>query len=96
MSYKIIEPEKFNLGHEVGKRKKKIEYREYQALVTFEYGHTEIDHKPFCCKAHIHEDDHCYLVAISDGHGGYHDTTYIFPEALAVLKTLPDPWDKWK
>ena len=94
MSYKIINPEKFQLGHKVGY--KKWEYRECQALITFEYGHTEIDRKPFCCKAHIHEDDHCYLVATSNGQGGYHDTSYIFPEALEVLKTLPDPWEKWK
>jgi hypothetical protein len=38
-------------------------------------------------------DDHCYLLAIPDGNGGYHHTTYIFPEALEVLKTLPNPWE---
>lgn len=82
MSYKIIYPEKFQLRYDGSE-----EYRECQALVTFEYGK--------CCKAHIHEDDHCYLVAISDGKG-YHDTTYIFPEALEVLNTLPDPWEGFR
>lgn len=58
--------------------------------------------KAFCsftycniCKAHFVEDDHCYKLAIYAGeYNGkrlYKYTTYLFPEAIDVLKTMPTP-----
>lgn len=39
-------------------------------------------------KAHIHIDDHCYVLTLRRDLG-YIYTTHIFPEAFEVLKTLP-------
>ena len=39
-------------------------------------------------KAHIHIDDHCYVLTLRRDMGYIH-TAWIFPEAFEVLKTLP-------
>ena len=39
-------------------------------------------------KAHIHIDDHCYVLTLRRDMG-YVMTAWIFPEAFEVLKTLP-------
>lgn len=39
----------------------------------------------------IIEDDHCYVLCLEKDNGKYSPTSYIFPEALEVLKTLPIP-----
>ena len=39
-------------------------------------------------KAHIHIDDNCYVLTLRRDMGYIH-TSWIFPEAFEVLKTLP-------
>lgn len=39
-------------------------------------------------KAHIYIDDHCYVLILRRDMG-YISTSWIFPEAFEVLKTLP-------
>lgn len=63
---------------------KKCKVRELKSLVTFSYGQV--------CKAHVTEDDHCYIVWIWHENDIYMPTHYIFDDALKILKKLPDPY----
>lgn len=40
-------------------------------------------------KCQIIEDDHCYVLLLRQEDGSYKRTSWIFPEAFEVLKTLP-------
>lgn len=40
-------------------------------------------------KCQISIDDHCYILRLIQSDGRYKTTSWIFPEAFEVLKTLP-------
>lgn len=40
-------------------------------------------------RCQISIDDNCYTVKLKDTNGTYKNTSWIFPEAFDVLKTLP-------
>jgi len=42
-------------------------------------------------RCQISLDDKCYVLYLRQRDARYRSTPYIFPEALAALKTLPDP-----
>lgn len=40
-------------------------------------------------RCQISIDDHCYILRLKQSDGRYETTSWIFPEAFEVLKTLP-------